>query len=63
MVNFKYLFIGAIALILGGCGGEDRGAPLQSDAVVITALQITPKTGRIPVGLEMQLAAFAQMSN
>ncbi|MGL5800752.1 MAG: Ig-like domain-containing protein, partial [Plesiomonas sp.] len=63
MVKLKYLFMGIFALILGGCGGEDSGAPSQSNEVVITELQVTPQNSYIPVGLELQLVAQALMSN
>ncbi|MGL6295180.1 MAG: Ig-like domain-containing protein, partial [Plesiomonas sp.] len=63
MVIFKYLFMSIFAFILVGCN-EDNGPPTQkSDSVVITALQIISKTDRIPLGLDLQLTANAEMSN
>ncbi|MGL5008022.1 MAG: Ig-like domain-containing protein [Plesiomonas sp.] len=63
MAKLKYLLMSAFMLMLGGCGGEDNGAPSQPDLVVITELQVTPQNAHIPVGLELQLVAQALMSN
>lgn len=59
-----------MALSLVACGGEDSGAPSQSNGednggntAVITELQVTPANSRIPAGFEQQLTAQAHMSD
>lgn len=63
MVIFKYLLMSILAFILVGCNKEDEPPIQQSDSVVITTLQIISKTDRIPLGLDLQLTANAEMSN
>lgn len=59
--NIKHLFLGALALILGGCGGEDSGAPAQ--AVSIVSLQVTPAVASVPAGFEQKFIATAILSD
>lgn len=65
IINIKYVLMGAMALLLGSCGGEDSGAPSQLDSANgnIIKLQVTPANSRIPVGFEQQLVAQALTSD
>lgn len=64
--NPKYLFMGAMALFLGGCGSEHSNASFHSDhdqRSSVTELRVTPTSSRIPAGLEQQLVARAHLSD
>lgn len=67
IINVKYLLMGALALLLEGCGGENSGGPSQSDGAdaptTIIALQVTPDNSRIPIGFEQQMVATVIMSD
>jgi uncharacterized protein YjdB len=56
-----------MALFLAACGGEDGGAPKQSNSSgagdSIKSLELTPAQGSIPVGLGQQFVALATMSD
>ncbi|MGL5526028.1 MAG: Ig-like domain-containing protein [Aeromonas veronii] len=62
-INLRLLLISVFVLILNACGGEESGAPAQADIIVINSLQINQQNNLLPVGLEIQLTAQANMSD